>query len=39
MKDIERYFDNLAAAAINEKSVLEQLVANNAKIVGPARIM
>ena len=32
MKDLEGYFDNLAAAAINKKSVLEQLVANNAKI-------
>ena len=32
MKDIEGYFDNLVADAINEKSVLEQLVANNAKL-------
>ena len=32
MKVLEGYFDNLAASAINEKSVLDQLVANNAKI-------
>ena len=28
-KDLEGYFDNLAAAATNEKAVLGQLVANN----------
>ena len=32
MKALEGYFDNLAAAAVNNKSVLEQLVANNAKL-------
>ena len=32
MKSLEGYFDNIAAAAINEKSVLEQLVANNTKL-------
>ena len=32
MKDLEGYFDNLAAAAVNNKSVLELLVANNAKL-------
>ena len=32
MKSLEGYFDNLAAAAINKKSVLEQLVANNSKL-------
>ena len=32
MKALEGYFDNLAAAAVNEKSVLEQLVANNTKL-------
>ena len=31
-KALEGYFDNLAAAAINKKSVLEKLVANNAKL-------
>ena len=29
VKDLEGYFDNLAAAATNEKAVLGQLVANN----------
>ena len=33
MKDLEVYFNNLAAAAINEKLVLEQLVANNSKLI------
>ena len=33
MKALEGYFDNLAAAAVNEKSVLEKLVANNTKLV------
>ena len=33
MKALEGYFDNLAAAAVNEKSVLEQLVVNNTKLV------
>ena len=32
MKDLEGYLDNLAASAINKKSVLEQLVTNNAKL-------
>ena len=32
MKDLEGYFDNLAAATTNNKSVLEQQVANNAKL-------
>ena len=32
MKALEGYFDNLAAAAVNEKLVLEQLVANNTKL-------
>ena len=32
MKDIKGYFYNLAAAAINDKSVIEKLVANNDKI-------
>ena len=32
MKDLEGYFDNLAAAAVSEKSVLEQLVTNNAML-------
>ena len=32
MKSLEVYFYNLAAAAVNEKSVLEQLVANNDKL-------
>ena len=29
MKTLEGYFDNLAAAAVNEKDVLKQLVLNN----------
>ena len=32
MKALEVYFDNLAAATTNDKSVLDQLVANNAKL-------
>ena len=32
MKDLDGYFDNLAATAVNEKSVLEELVANNTKL-------
>ena len=32
MKALEGYFNNLATAAVNEKSVLEQLVANNTKL-------
>ena len=32
MKALEGYYDNLAAAAVNEKSVLEQLVLNNTKL-------
>ena len=32
MKALEGYFDNLAAATTNDKSVLKQLVANNAKL-------
>ena len=32
MKALEGYFDNLAAAAVNEKSVLDNLVANNTNL-------
>ena len=32
LKALEEYFDNLAAASTNEKTVLEQLVACNAKL-------
>ena len=32
MKVLKGYFDNLAAAAVKEKSVLEKLVANNTKL-------
>ena len=32
MKALEVYFYNLAAAAVNNKSVLELMVANNAKL-------
>ena len=32
MKALEGYFDNLAAVAVNEKLVLEQLVTNNTKL-------
>ena len=32
MKSLEGYFDNLAAAVINEKSVLKQMVSNNSKL-------
>ena len=32
MKALEGYFDNLAAAPVNEKSVLDQLVANSTKL-------
>ena len=32
MKALEGYFNNLAAAAINKKSVLEHLLANNSKL-------
>ena len=32
MKYLEGYFDNLAAATINEKLVLDQLMANNNKL-------
>ena len=32
IKSLEGYFDNLAASAVNEKSVLDQLVANKTKI-------
>ena len=32
MKYLEEYFDNLAAAAVNQKLVIEQLVANNTKL-------
>ena len=32
MKSLEGYFDNLDGAAVNEKSVLEKLVANNTKL-------
>ena len=39
MKDLEKYFDNLTAANINDKSVLEQLVANNAKFVATNEVL
>ena len=32
MKAIEEYFENLAAAATNKKSFLEQIVANKSKL-------
>ena len=32
MKDLKGYFKNLVDATTNEKSVLEQLVANNSKL-------
>ena len=32
IKSLEGYFDNLAAAAVNETLVLEQLVVNNTKL-------
>ena len=32
IKSLEGYFGNLAAAAVNEKSVFEKLVANNAML-------
>ena len=32
LKALERYFENLAAVATNEKTVLKQLVASNAKL-------
>ena len=32
MKSLDGYFDNLAAATVNKKSVLKQLVANNNKV-------
>ena len=32
MTSLEGYFDNIAAAAANDKSVLKQLVANNTKL-------
>ena len=32
MKSLEGYFDTLAAAAVNKKSVLDKLVANNTKL-------
>ena len=32
MMDLKGYFDNLAAAAINKKTVLEQLVDTNAQL-------
>ena len=32
MNALEGYFDNLAAAAVNKKLVLAQLVANNTKL-------
>ena len=32
IKALEGYFDNLTASAVNEKSVLDQLVANNTKL-------
>ena len=32
MKALEGYFENLAATAVNEKSVLEKMVANNTKL-------
>ena len=33
MKALEGYFENLAVAATNNKSVIEQLVANISKLV------
>ena len=33
IKNLEGYFDNLSASAINEKSVLQQLVLNNTTLV------
>ena len=32
MKDLYGYFDSLATAAVNEKSVLDQLVVNNTNL-------
>ena len=32
MKALKGYFDNIAAAAVNKKSVLQQLVLNNTKL-------
>ena len=32
MNALKGYFDNFAAAVVNEKSVLEKLVANNTKL-------
>ena len=32
MESLEGYFDNIPAATVNNKSVLDQLVANNAKL-------
>ena len=32
MQTLDGYFNNLAAAAVNEKLILEQLVANNTKL-------
>ena len=39
MKSLEGNFDNLAAAAANEKSVLEQLVLNNTKLATSNEIL
>ena len=32
MKDLEGYFDNLDSAAVNEKSFMEKLFTNSAKL-------
>ena len=32
MQTLDGYFNNFAAAAVNEKLILEQLVANNTKL-------
>ena len=37
MKALEGYFDNLAAAAVNEKLVLEKLVANNTELAANSK--
>ena len=39
MKALEGYFDNLAAAAVNEKSVLQQLVLNNNNLAASNKIL
>ena len=39
MKALEGYFDNLSTAAVNEKSVLQQLVLNNTKLATSNEIL